>query len=345
MSGIGRLWAGRVYGTNIGNVFVEFDQVEPTISGRLRFLDTSAGVAVYLVAGSFDDRLRLTGTWLQGGERENHGTLTIEGRLTAEGNLRGTWSSTLGTGGTFELYPHDLSISPDAPKLEQSGPEQLYTRRVTLGAVRLYANDVHALLQYITEEFAAPRPVVAYRVRGNEVAKYASDFVKEFSVIGELDYLKITVQEPDAHGINRVVVVELNASGANELIVQGTKESWVVGRSEALASFLRNYQSTLVTTYKKYGLNINSILVMAMLIAIPELEDVGGRILFVLAVFALLGVLHWVHAKFIPSTAILLGDVRVNALMRAWPTVLSWIVAASASLAAALLFRWITGDT
>jgi hypothetical protein len=116
----------------------------------------------------------------------------------------------------------------------------------------------------------------------------------------------------------------------------------VVGRSEALAIFLRNYQSKLVTTYKKFGLNINSVLFIAMLIAIPELQSLIDRVVFVLAAVVLLGALYWVHAKFIPNTSISLGEARANAFLRAWPTILSWLIAASASLAAALLFRWIT---
>ena len=107
MTQLGKLWAGRVYGTNTGNLFVEFDEVEAQVVGRLRFLDALAGIAVYSVKGTFADRLVLTGELVQGGEPENHGTLTIDARLTSDGHLRGTWNSTIGTGGTFELLPHD----------------------------------------------------------------------------------------------------------------------------------------------------------------------------------------------------------------------------------------------
>ena len=115
-----------------------------------------------------------------------------------------------------------------------------------------------------------------------------------------------------------------------------------MGRSEALASFLRNYQSKLVTTYKKFGLNINSMLFLVMLVAIPEIQSLSDRVIFVLAMVVLLGVLYWVHARFIPNTSVSLVEARANAFVRAWPTILSWLVAASASLVAALLFRWIT---
>ena len=338
MSQIGKLWAGRVYGTNTGNIFVEFDEVEPNIVGRLRLLDSLYGIAVYNVRGTFTDRLVLQGEWVHGGDSDQHGNLTIDAELTSEGNLRGTWKSSIGTGGTFDIFPHDHSITSNIQSV-QSGPEQLYTRRVTLGAVKLYANDVTDLLQFAAEEFVSPRPVVAYRVRGNEVARYATDFVQEFSTIGDLDYFKITVQEPEKPGINRLVIVELNAAGTNEIIVQGTRESWVVGRSEALASFFRNYQKKLVTTYKKYGHGINTIIFLTMLVLIPEIQSVFDRVVFVCGVSFILFVLYWFHARYIPNTYIILDKSSTNPFLRAWPTVVSWLSAVSASLFAAILYR------
>lgn len=111
MSGIAKLWAGRVFGTNTGNLFIEFEQTAPRLSGTLRFLDSVQGIAVYRVEGTCDDRLVLTGHRVQGGDPENEGELAIEGRLTSEGFLRGMWKSTIGTGGTFELRPHDVALS------------------------------------------------------------------------------------------------------------------------------------------------------------------------------------------------------------------------------------------
>lgn len=337
MSQIGKLWAGRIYGTNTGNIFVEFDEVESQIVGRLRFLDALYGITIYSVRGSFTDHLVLEGEWLHGGDPHNHGTLTINAELTSSGNFKGTWKSTIGTGGTFEIFPHDLAVASEHHSLVQSSPEQLYTRRVTLSAVRLYANDVSDLLQYAAEEFLSPRPVVTYRVRGNEVAKYATDFIQESSTIGDLDYFKLTIQEPDSHGINRLVTIELNAKGTNEIIVQGTRESWVVGRSEALASFFRNYEKKFVTTYNKYGLGINSIIFLLMLVIIPEIQSVIDRVVFVCSITLLLLSLHWFHARFIPNTYILLDKSSTNPFFRAWPTIFSWLSAVSASLVAALL--------
>ena len=342
MSEFGKLWAGRVYGTNTGNLFVEFDETEPRLSGTLRFLDSLAGIAVYAVEGTFDDRLVLTGHWKQGGDADDHGELSMEGNLTSEGYLSGKWNSTIGTGGTFELYPHDIVRSMSPTITDGSVPEQLYSRNVSIGAVKLYAQDVFDLLRYVQEEFTAPRPVVTYHLRGSEVTKYAVEFVKEVPKLGRLDYLKVLVQEPDAHGINRLIVVELRAFGSNEIRVQGIRESWVVGRSEALAAFLRKHQSSLVTTVRKYGLNLNSVIFLAMIVLIPDIGTLEMRMAFVAVTIILLALLLWTHSKFIPNASLVLTETRPNAFMRSWPTILSWLVAASASLVGALVFYWLT---
>ncbi len=342
MNSLGKLWAGRAYGTNVGNLFVSFDETQPQVKGTLRFLDQLTGIAVYTVEGTFDEALTLTGRWQAGGKPEHHGVLTINGRLTSEGNLRGTWSSTAGTGGTFDLFPHNAAFSSAPNIANPSIPEQIYARNITVGAVRMYAQDVLDLLRYVNEEFNAPRPVVTYHLRGNEVTKYAVDFEKEVSKLGHLDYLKITVQEPDAYGINRLVVIELNAFGKNEVRVQGIRESWVIGRAEALATALRKNQSSLVTGYRKFGLNLNSLIFLAMLVLIPEIETFVARMIFVGATVVLLMLLWGIHSKFIPNTSIFLTEARPNVFVRAWPTVLSWLVAASASLVAALVFYWLT---
>lgn len=343
MNGLGKLWAGRVYGTNVGNLFIEFDETEPRLSGKLRFLDFLTGVAVYEIEGTFDDRLVLTGQWKQGGDPQAHGKLSIKGALTSDGLLRGTWESAIGTGGTFELYPHDLARPTIPATAAESPPEQLYTRSVALGAVRLFTQDVLELLRIVQEDFSAPRPVVTYHLRGSEVTKYATDFIGEISTLGQLDYLKIAAQEPEAHGINRVVVIELHAFGPNEIRAQGVRESWVVGKAETLAAFLRKHQSGIVTTYRKYGLNINGVIFLAMLIVIPDIETIPERIAFVGIVLILLLFLYWVHSKFIPNASLVLTDKRPSLFVRAWPTILSWLVAATASLAAAGVFYWLTG--
>jgi hypothetical protein len=340
---LGKLWAGRVFGTNTGNLFIEFQRIEPPhVSGALRFMDTVFGLAVYSIEGTFDEALRITGKPTQGARGIELGELTAEATLTPEGNLRGTWTSSLGTGGTFEAFPHDPVPSRAQSRAAPMAPEQLYTKNIALGSIRLFAEDVKQLLTYIRQDFLTGRPVVTFNARGGEVTRYAEDFLRDADSLGRLGYFKVTIQEPEAYGINRLVVVELSAFGSNEVRVQGVQESWVIGKAEAIASLLRGYQSTLITTYKKFGLNLNQAIFLAMLVVMPSINAWINRALFAVSVFILLTAMLWLHARFIPNASIRMGIAKPTFLGRIWPTLLSWLVAVSAALVAALVFYWLT---
>jgi hypothetical protein len=337
----GKLWAGRFYGTNTGNVFLELTATEPELAGTLRLMDSEFGVAVYAVEGVVADKVTLRGKPVAAGDGVQLGDLSAEASLTSDGSLRGTWSTTIGTGGTLQLFPHDATGF--GPRPTAGGiPEQLYTKAVELGAVRLFAEDVRGLLTHIREDFLAGRTVVTINSRGSQVSKYVDDFMQEMSGLGRLDYLKLFLQEPEAHGISRTVEIELNAYGQNTIRVQGIHESWVLGKAALLEAAVRQHQRALVTTYKKFGLNLNQVIFMAMLVAMPSIPAWQGRAIFVVAVFALLTGMLVLHSKFIPNAVIQLGDAKPSVIRRVWPTVASWLVAASSSLIAALIFYWLT---
>jgi hypothetical protein len=342
MATLGRLWAGYAYGTNTGNLFLELDTSEQAVTGTLRFLDNLFGLVVYRVSGTFDGTLRLDGKPLQVRPGIEQGDLTVVATLTPEGNLRGEWQTPLGTRGTFQAFPHDIP-NPDQ-RAGQTGttPEQVYTSNVSIGAIRLYAQDIDELARFVRRDFAVGRPVVTYAARGNEVTRYFEDFKTEASGLPELRYLKLAIQEPEAYGINKLIVVELNALADNVVRVQGVNESWVVGTAEAIARMLRRCENSLVTNYKKFGLNLNQFIFLSMLILIPDISSLWQRGIFAAAIVALLSVLYWMHQRFIPNALIYLGDRHPSVLQRMWPTVLSWLVAATASVAAAFVFYWLT---
>lgn len=345
MPTLGKLWAGRVFGTNTGNLFVELDSSGDRVAGTVRLMDTQFGLTVYKVTGSFDGTLRLKGEPTQVQDGVIAGALDITATLTPEGNLRGQWKSSLGTGGTFEAYPHDVLPPDQRAASPLTIPEQFFTSNVSLGAIRLYAKDLWELVAFIRKDFVVGRPVVTYTVRGNEATKYFEDFQKEATTFGDLRRIKINIQEPEAHGINKVVTIELNPTGQNEIRAQGINESWVVGKAEAIARTLRPFERGLVTTYKKFGLTLNQGIFLAMLVFIPAIESFWQRGVFVAVVVALLNVLYWLHSKFIPNTIIYLGEKEPTVFQRVWPSILSWLAAATASLAAAYVFYLLTRNT
>lgn len=105
---IGRLWAGRAYGTNAGNLFVSLEGDDASLSGTLRLNEPNVGTLVYSVQGLFDGRrLSLTGQPQTQAEGVILGQLTASAGLTSKGELRGEWETSVGAAGTFQLFPHD----------------------------------------------------------------------------------------------------------------------------------------------------------------------------------------------------------------------------------------------
>lgn len=345
MTNLANRWAGRLYGTNTGNVFLDMTHDGQSISGRLRIMDSIFGVSIYDYTGTLDEELLLLKcTPSQTSNGVELGVVTVNGCLTPEGNIRGEWESTVGTAGTFEIYPHDMSSSDRGAGERESNPEQIHNKTIQLGSVRLFKDDISQLVKFIKKDFTSGRVIITYHLRGSELTKYADDFFDHLEGIEQLNYLKLVIQEPEAYGINRVIVLELTASGVSEIRVSGINESWVLGKSESIFQTLKLKQNFLVTTYRKYGLNLNGAIFFTMLVVIPEIEGWKSRATFVVSVFLLLNFLLSIHNKFIPNTAIYLEEAKPGFLKRVWPSVLSWVIAASSSVIAAYIFSVLKGE-
>src|SRR5262245_51781424 len=54
MTKLAPLWAGRLYGTNTGNLFAELDHTDSAVKGTIRLLEDRFGPHVFGVVGTFD---------------------------------------------------------------------------------------------------------------------------------------------------------------------------------------------------------------------------------------------------------------------------------------------------
>ncbi len=336
-------WAGRVFGTNTGNLYLEFESTTPDqLTGTLRFMDNAYGLVVYEINGTFSDTLKLQGTAVQSPEGIATGDLEVEARLTSEGHLQGSWKTALGTAGAFVAFPHNAV--PQQPKAGEDPmvPEQLYTKNINIGAVRLFRRDVQTLINSVKQDFVTGKVVVTFSSNGSEATKYENAFFRDAEKIESLTYLKISIQEHEAYGINKVVIIELRAYGENEIRVQGMQESWVVGKAETLAATIKHYQSSLITTYKKFGLNLNQIIFLGMLIVMPSIETWENRAIFTGVVIVILNILLLMHARFVPNATIKLIDTTPTIFDRLWPAALSWFGAVLSAFVAGYVLYLLT---
>lgn len=343
MVGLGSKWAGHAYGTNVGNIYLELNAQAANPQGILRFMDRELGLAIYNVEGTFEEgRLHLSGTPAPGQEVEL-GQLTIAGQLNSNGQLVGDWQTSLGTAGTFGLFPHDRSreeVHADPSAQE----EQLHTATRKVGAVRLYATDVLSLISALRSDFSqSTRVIVTYRAAGTEVSRYADDFTRYFDRIGELQYLKLNLSEPERQGINRTAMIELNGGGENIITTQSVQAAWAMGKAEGLSNHLSSYSKPLVTSFRRYGLNANTIIFLIAISLLPELELIQ-RIIFLFIISILIVIIGQVHTRLIKNATIKLAAEKPGALQRSVPQVISWSSTVISGFIAALAYGILKGE-
>lgn len=330
---IGRLWAGNIYGTNPGNVFLIMEGEDAALSGTLRVNEPGVGLYEYSITGSFDgSRLTLAGKPQTRIEGTEFGRLKVTATLGANGNLEGEWETSIGSAGTFNLYPHDR---PRVSGSVDRTPTQLYTARQQFGAIEIDREQIVALAEDIQEEFKVGQVVITV-VAGTEQSGFLADF-KELKINADkAEAVKIFVQELEDGGTNKGIVVEIGPqfSGA---MTQGGDEAWVLGRLQKLKTDLQRFVRAYPTNFSLFGFDLGPLMVVAAIVYLPSLTNFRERAIFMVGIFALILAINRLKGRYLPNAAIYLGKKPVGPSARIAPYAISWLIAVTAGIMAILL--------
>lgn len=264
---LGRLWAGRAFGTNVGNLYVEFSGDDNSLSGKLHFSEHVTGIIVFTVNGTFDGQhLQFSGTPLDTIGEQEAKRITISAYLNAKGELFGKWETTIGAAGTLHLFPHDHGQLPTINS-EELAP-QFHTARHTLGAIALDKAQLINIADEIQSHFK--RPVVVTVGTGTEQATYLENFKNKNFKIERITFAKIHVQEPESDGLNKVASIEFG-SYVNEIITQSQNQTTALGIIELIKQSIKPYQRSYITNLRKFGITANELLLIFSLTLIPSL--------------------------------------------------------------------------
>lgn len=332
-------YAGHLFGTNTGRIHLAlYDHVEGASErmGLLRVSDDHLGVSGYEVSISLNGELiGIAGQPSDHIEGVEQGEIEATGSFDARGNLRGEWRSTVGTGGTFDLYPHLGSQAVASA----STPEQFYTSSRDLGALRLYRSDLTEILSVLRRKFPISRIIISHLDRGAELALFDDQFEARIPTLEKLDWIKLFVQGPMESGLTRSLTIDLGQS-FNRVTAQGPDESWVLGEVEATASSLRRRQQRFSTAIGKHKVNFNLLIFLAALVAMPELQF-RDRAFFMLGVVLLIAAANKAKDTLVPNFRMDVGSDRPNIVAQVWPSALSWMISVTSAVAASFLFSWL----
>ena len=151
MTELAKNWTGNIYGTNTGNLFIEFTFDEEKINGTLRINDNAYGMTIYVVSGIFkDNSLKLLGVSSYP-EREHLAKISLEVDviLNSKGNLEGDWKTSIETAGKLVAYPYTSDAESQQTKPKALPSEQVHFKNINLGAIRLYLDDLQNLFNEI----------------------------------------------------------------------------------------------------------------------------------------------------------------------------------------------------
>jgi hypothetical protein len=337
---LGRLWAGRAFGTNTGNVFIKLDGTDSALNGTLHLNEPGVGLVVYSIQGAFDgNQLTLTGEPQSQIEGITFGQLTATANLNTRGELSGEWNTSVGSAGTFFLFPHDQAQALEAAPGKM--PDQFHTARHHLGAVEIDREQITAIADEIQRDFKNTQVVITV-VAGTEQSRFLPDFKTASFNANRASIIKLFVQEPESSGLNRVVQVEFGPQ-VNLVMTQGGDEPWVLGMLEKLKRYIRPFERVYTTNFKKVGFGINQLLLVGAIVFLPSLGSLRDRAILMFGVLALTFSVNWLHGRYLPYAAIYLSQKPNGMFARVAPSVMSWIIAATASLVAALLAAYLQG--
>ena len=335
-----RLWAGRAYGTNTGNLFVTLEGEDASLTGILRLNEPGVGLILYNIAGSFDgNRLTLTGEPKTRIEGMALGRLAAAATLTQKGDLEGEWETDIGSAGTFVLFPHNRS---QGPSLSEQTPDQLHTARHNFGAIGIDREQIIALAEDIQREFMKGQVVVTVVV-GSEQSRFLEDFKTLNFNADRGELVRIFVQEPEGDGTNKVVSVEFGPQ-VNWAMTQGASEAWVLGKLEGLKRDLGRFERTYSTNFRRYGIGINQLLLLAAIVFLPSLTGLLNRAILMAGILVLVFFLNWLHSRYLPFAAIYLGKKPKGLFATVAPSVISWLIAATAGIVGTLLASYLQGS-
>ncbi len=304
---IAKLWAGRLFGTNVGNVFIKLDGPDDALVGTARVADADIGIVVYDIAAVFDGhKIEATGKPQPVPPNVKVGDLKVTGELDGTGNIRGEWETTLGTGGPFVLFPHDNSAQqgpaavPAVVEPNQSGPgealnkqepPQIVQRTQTLPKFTIYRDELHDLIKAMAELYpSSGEPAIRAEIDGVDVNRLASAFW-DMALPREVPYIHISLSEGVAFA-PRTININLTQTACT-FTVSGSSSIWVNGVFDKVDRMLARRRGWWRQVFEKHALNLNGISLLVALTLAPSLDLLsrfvlmGMTIVFVMAFWAL----------------------------------------------------------
>lgn len=318
---LGKLWAGRVSGTNVGNVFLKIDGEPDELKGIISLNEQGVGIATYDVRGfATESVLMLTGQPSNTIEGYELGKLSARVELNDRGELVGEWNTSIGSTGAVTLWPQN----------------QVAQRRSENSLVPSFHSVSHGFKPVVIDKTAIqnlgnrlkidfPRSdVVVTVVKETEKRFYLEDFDDMRFQFEKANNIILFVQEVEQNGATKSVRLDLGQS-YNSLTVQGSNEAWVSGKLNVLRDEMRQHEKSFFGGVRKFGFSLNQALVLCGITFLPSLNTWVERTVFMVGILATVLALKSSSQKWLLNASIYMDEKPIGWFRKYRPSVMSWV--------------------
>lgn len=211
------------------------------------------------------------------------------GELTFESRAPDAWTGSWRIGqaeGVFEFARVELGSQIGELGLAE---QPLWNREESVGSVTLYKPDLIRLIAEMESHIPSPRRTLVRAVENGQAILESAE-----RYLGRSDYptlvreMTITCEEAPRPGFRKILNVVLADDGSTSVSASSPDELWTLASTQQLATYIRQFSSRVTGWLRKHGLNINALILIAILIWMPDRPLAERVVAFIVGIVTML---------------------------------------------------------
>jgi hypothetical protein len=118
----------------------------------------------------------------------------------------------------------------------------------------------------------------------------------------------------------------------------------VVGKAQTLHDHVQSFQKKVATQFRRFGLNVNILINLIALAALPGLVGFGQRVVFVLSVALIQFGIAFFHRRYVPNFILYPARRKATFLGKIGPGITSWGITILGGVVAAVIYGLLKGE-
>ena len=243
-------WIGDVRGTQIGNAFLDENEGG---RGELRVALNNGAVSVWTTLregaqlqlnAATDENISVTGI--------------IDVDFQSESGFSGTWQLSDGNKGVVNFVTAPSAQNPPTQLPEQHA--QLWNKTIPLGAITLYRADLERLIAEIESHIPQPlQTSIRATENGQVIAMPAKQYLARKEFVDQVNDIALLTEEVVSQGLKKQISVIMNNDGSSNVVAVSPDELWTSAVCSRVEGFLNQFGDRFSSLFRKYGLNVNSV--------------------------------------------------------------------------------------